>query len=665
MTPVKRALLSVSDKTGLVPFATRLVAAGVEIVSSGGTAAALAAAGLPVTPVTEVTGTPEMLDGRVKTLHPAIHAGILADVSRPEHVADLEAHGVEPFQLVVVDLYPFEATVADPEVAEPAAVEQIDIGGPTMIRAAAKNHANVAVVTSPGDYEAVAGMIETGGIDAATRRRLAATAFSRTAGYDAAILDWLHRDEPLPPSVVMALDRVDVLRYGENPHQEAAVYRHRGRTGWWDAAELIQGKALSFNNLVDAEAAWRLATQLAGEGAAAVIVKHTNPCGVAVRPGVADAFDAAWECDPLSAFGGVVAVSGPLDEATASRLDRPLRRSGGGPRRHRRRRPPSSAAKPNMRVLVAPAPHDADLDLRRLEDGFVAQRRDGTPGDGDWEVRSAVRPYEAQLADLRLAWKVAAAAKSNSVVIATGGAAVGIGAGDQSRVGAAVRAVAKAGERAHGAVAAGDGFFPFGDGVRGPRRRRRGRGGGPGRVPTRRRGRRHRRPPRDRPDPGRDQALQALTARILSGKEVAAALRAEVAAAVAAHPRQHRPRHRPRRGRPRLAHLRHRQARRRRRRRDRVCRPPAAGDDRPGGGRGGGQRAERRPGGPRDDRPAPAARRARRRPGGRSGRPGEGRRRPPPLQPRAARARPAHRQLRPRPRGSSASSTTTASRPPG
>ncbi len=464
MTPVKRALLSVSDKTGLVPFATRLVAAGVEIVSSGGTAAALAAAGLPVTPVTEVTGTPEMLDGRVKTLHPAIHAGILADVSRPEHVADLEAHGVEPFQLVVVDLYPFEATVADPEVAEPAAVEQIDIGGPTMIRAAAKNHANVAVVTSPGDYEAVAGMVETGGIDAATRRRLAATAFSRTAGYDAAILGWLHRDEPLPPSVVIALDRVDVLRYGENPHQEAAVYRHRGRTGWWDAAELVQGKALSFNNLVDAEAAWRLATQLAGEGAAAVIVKHTNPCGVAVRPGVADAFDAAWECDPLSAFGGVVAVSGPVDEGTASRLtDRfvevvvaPAVTAEGTA---------ILGAKPNMRVLVAPAPHDGDLDLRRLEDGFVAQRRDGTPGDGDWEVRSTVTPYEAQLADLRLAWKVAAAAKSNSVVIATGGAAVGIGAGDQSRVGAAVRAVAKAGERAHGAVAAGDGFFPFGDGV--------------------------------------------------------------------------------------------------------------------------------------------------------------------------------------------------------
>ena len=463
MIPVARALVSVSDKTGLVPFATRLVDAGVEIVSSGGTAATLAAAGLPVTRVAEVTGTPEMLDGRVKTLHPAIHAGILADVSRPEHVADLQAHGIEPFQLVVVDLYPFEATVAAGGT-DPEAVEQIDIGGPTMIRAAAKNHANVAVVTSPDDYEAVAEMVESGGIDAATRRRLAAAAFSRTAGYDAAILGWMHRDDPLPASMVTALDRVDLLRYGENPHQEAAVYRHRGRTGWWDSAELLQGKALSFNNLVDAEAAWRLACQLTGDGAAVVVVKHTNPCGVAVRAGLAEAFAAAWECDPLSAFGGVVAVDAPLDHATAALVVDHFVEVVVAPAVA-----PGAeavlAAKPNMRVLVAPAPHDGDLDLRRLEDGFVAQRRDGDPDDGDWEVRSAVRPYEAQLADLRLAWKVAAAAKSNSVVIATGGAAVGIGAGDQSRVGAAARAVAKAGERAHGAVAAGDGFFPFGDGV--------------------------------------------------------------------------------------------------------------------------------------------------------------------------------------------------------
>jgi phosphoribosylaminoimidazolecarboxamide formyltransferase/IMP cyclohydrolase len=307
-------------------------------------------------------------------------------------------------------------------------------------------------------------MVEAGGIDASTRRRLAATAFSRTAGYDAAILDWLQRDDPLPPSVVMALDRVDLLRYGENPHQEAAVYRHRGRTGWWDAADLVQGKPLSFNNLVDAEAAWRLASQPAGEGMTAVIVKHTNPCGVAVRPGVAEAFDAAWDCDPLSAFGGVVALGGPVDEATASRLAgrfvevvvAPAVTAGAVT---------VLGAKPNMRVLVAPAPHDGDRDVRRLEDGFVAQRRDGAPSDGDWEVRSAVRPYEAQLADLRLAWRVAAAATSNSVVIATGGAAVGIGAGDQSRVGAAERAVARAGERALGSVAAGDGFFPFGDGI--------------------------------------------------------------------------------------------------------------------------------------------------------------------------------------------------------
>ncbi|MGI8823765.1 MAG: bifunctional phosphoribosylaminoimidazolecarboxamide formyltransferase/IMP cyclohydrolase [Acidimicrobiia bacterium] len=462
MTQVRRALVSVADRTGLIPFVSRLVTAGVEVVSSGGTAAALTAAGIPVTAVSDVTGSPEMLSGRVKTLHPAIHGGILADVADPTHVEDLAAHGIEPFQLVVVDLYPFEVTVADPDVTDTEAIEQIDIGGVALIRAAAKNHSHVAVVTSPDDYDPVAEAVEGGGIDADTRRRLAVAAFARTSAYDAAILRWLQRHDRLPPSLVLALDRVDALRYGENPHQDAAVYRERGRTGWWDAAHLVQGGRLSFNNLVDAEAAWRLVNRL--EGTAAVVVKHTNPCGVALRPDLADAFAAAWDCDPLSAFGGVVALNTPLDVPTATLLaDRfivvvvaPAVEDAAVA---------VLAAKPNVRVLAAPPPHDLDLDLRRLEDGFAAQRRHPAAGGDDWEVRSAARPDDGQMADLGLAWKVAAAAASNAVVIAADGCAVGIGAGDQSRVGAATRAVAKAGERARGAVAAGDGFFPFGDGI--------------------------------------------------------------------------------------------------------------------------------------------------------------------------------------------------------
>ncbi|MBA2337143.1 MAG: bifunctional phosphoribosylaminoimidazolecarboxamide formyltransferase/IMP cyclohydrolase [Acidimicrobiia bacterium] len=459
---MRRALVSVYDKTGLVPFVERLVAAGVEVVSSGGTADVLTEAGVPVTPVAKVTGFPEMLGGRVKTLHPAIHAGILADVGDLTHLDDLARHGIEPFQLVVGDLYPFEETVADPGVTEPEAVEQIDIGGPAMIRAAAKNHAHVAVVTSPDDYDLVAGAVEGGGIDAGTRRRLATAAFARTAAYDAAIVAWMQRHEPLPVSLVLAVDRVEALRYGENPHQGAALYRERGRTGWWHGARRVLGKPMSFNNLVDAEAAWRLVNRL--DEPAAVIVKHTNPCGVAVRPDGAAAFAAAWECDPVSAFGGVVAVNTAIEAPTATLLAERFVEVVVAPQVD------GDAAgilatKPNVRVLEAAAPHGDDLDLRRLEDGFVAQRRQPIPDADDWVVRSVRQPDAEQLADLALAWQVAAAASSNAIAIVTGRSAVGIGAGEQSRVGAAARAVAKAGQQAQGASAAGDGFFPFPDGI--------------------------------------------------------------------------------------------------------------------------------------------------------------------------------------------------------
>lgn len=462
MTPVRRALVSVSDKVGLIPFVERLVAAGVEVVSSGGTAAVLTEAGVPVTMVSEVTGFPEMLGGRVKTLHPAIHGGILADVAEPGHLDDLARHGIEAFQLVVGDLYPFEATVADPGVTEPEAIEQIDIGGVAMIRAAAKNHAHVAVVTSPDDYDQVADAVEGGGVDATTRRRLAAAAFARTAAYDAAIMAWMQRHESLPRTLVLALDRVEALRYGENPHQGAALYRERGRTGWWHGARKVQGKPMSSNNLVDAEAAWRLVNRL--DGPAAVIVKHTNPCGAAVRPDGAAAFAAAWEGDPLSAFGGVVAVNTPIEASTATLLADRFVEVVVAPAVDAEAAA-ILAGKPSVRVLEATSPHGDDLDLRRLEDGFVAQRRDPVPDADDWVVRSERHPDAEQLADLALAWQVAAAASSNAIAIVAGRRAVGIGAGEQSRVGAAARAVAKAGERAQRASAASDAFFPFPDGI--------------------------------------------------------------------------------------------------------------------------------------------------------------------------------------------------------
>ncbi len=461
--PVRRALLSVYDKAGLVPFAKRLVACGAELVSSGGTARALREAGLAVTEVSDVTGSPEMLGGRVKTLHPRIHGGLLADPDDAGHAADLTAQGIEPFQLVVSNLYPFEKVLRG-GVADDEAVELIDIGGPAMTRAAAKNHAHVGIVTSPEQYDEVAAAVEAGGLDADLRRRLAAAAFFRTAASDAGIVEWLGGGSATPEHLVLPLRRHAGLRYGENPHQAAAVYADALRpAGWWQQARQVQGKEMSFNNLVDAEAAWRLAAEFTAP--AAVVVKHTNPCGVAVGASPAEAFAAAWECDPLSAFGGVVALNRPLDAAVAAALaDRyvevvvaPEVTAGAGE---------ALAAKGAMRVLEAPLPSGGDRDLRRLEGGLLAQERDALPaGRESWEVQTRRAPTDAEWADLEFAWAVAAHTKSNAVVIAAGRAAVGVGAGDQSRVGAAERAVRRAGERARGGAAASDAFFPFRDGL--------------------------------------------------------------------------------------------------------------------------------------------------------------------------------------------------------
>jgi phosphoribosylaminoimidazolecarboxamide formyltransferase/IMP cyclohydrolase len=451
---VKRALVSVYDKTGLAEFARRLAAAGVEIVSSGGTAVALTVGGVEVSTVSEVTGAPEMLGGRVKTLHPSIHGAILARTDDEGDLTDLAAQGIEPFQLVVVSLYPFRETLAIPGVTEDEIIEKIDIGGPTMIRAAAKNHRYVGVVTSSDQYDAVAKAVEEGGLEDELRRDLAAEAFFHTAAYDAAIVGWIGPDRVIP------LRHAAGLRYGENPHQSAELFVEDRATPWWTSAILHQGKEMSFNNYMDAEAAWRLATSQPG---CVAIVKHTNACGAAYGEGIAETFERAWACDPLSAFGGVIGINGTLDAGTAgaiagkfvevvvcSAIDDDakeiLRRKEG------------------VRVLEAVPPAEADRDMRRMESGFLIQERDTTDGE-EWDMVSKRQPSEAERTELAFAWKVAMHTKSNAIVVVKDRAAVGVGAGDQSRVGAAERALARSGDRALGAVAASDAFFPFRDGL--------------------------------------------------------------------------------------------------------------------------------------------------------------------------------------------------------
>ena len=448
--PVRRALISVYDKEGLVEFATRLVGAGVTLVSSGGSAQELRRGGIEVIDVSSVTGFPEMMGGRVKTLHPAIHAGILG---RPEDFDPLAEQGIEPFQLVVSNLYPFAETVAS-GASEEEIIEKIDVGGPAMVRAAAKNQRHVGVVTSPSQYDEVASEIESGGLTAATRLRLAGEAFALTAGYDGAIASWLRG------AGAIGVD-VTELRYGENPHQRASLQVEPGARPWWLDAIQHQGKEMSFNNYLDAEAAWRLATDL--PDGAVVIVKHTNPCGVAVGESGAAVFGRAWDCDPLSAFGGVVAINGTLDEETA-RLIAERFVEVVVARSVEPKAIAALAAKGSLRLLEASPPRGGDLDIRRLEMGYLVQDRDRIGGE-EWKQVSRRAPSEGEADDLRLAWLVAAHTKSNAIVIVRHGAAVGVGAGDQSRVGAAERAVARAGDRAAGAVAASDGFFPFADGL--------------------------------------------------------------------------------------------------------------------------------------------------------------------------------------------------------
>ncbi len=460
---VRRALVSVSDKTGLVEFCRRLASAGVEIVSSGGTAAELANAGVAVTLVSDVTGHPEILGGRVKTLHPRIHGGILADRFDQAHSRELEEHGIEPFQLVVTNLYPFEATVTsgadDLEI-----IENIDIGGPAMVRAAAKNHRSVAVVTSPDQYAIVADAVERGGIDDDMRGRLARAAFFLTAAYDAAIVEWLERGADLPDRVVLALEGAGSLRYGENPHQLGARYRRAGDRGWWDGVVQHSGLELSYLNLLDVDAAWKLVHDL-GDSPAAAIIKHANPCGAAVAGDIATAYRLAYECDSRSAFGGIVAVNRTVDLAMVEEIEgaaqadvviAPGYQQGVVDRIRGRRK--------NTRILESAPPESIAIEMRQLSGGWLGQTGPGTATDG-WKVVTRRAPNAAELADAEFAWRVCAHVKSNAIVLAAGGTAWGIGAGQQNRVESTRIAVEKASGRAAGGACASDAFYPFPDGV--------------------------------------------------------------------------------------------------------------------------------------------------------------------------------------------------------
>ena len=474
------ALLSVSNKEGLVPLAEGLLAAGYQLISSGGTAAALAAAGLPVTKVAEHTGAPEILGGRVKTLHPRIHGGILAKRSEPSHQSDLEAQGIATIDVVVVNLYPFRETIARPDVSWDLAIENIDIGGPAMVRAAAKNHADVAVLTSPSQYPAFLEALAAGALSEALRRRLALEAYSHTADYDTAISAWLasqlSQEEATTEQLTLSLPARQSLRYGENPHQNATWYAQPG--AGLGAGEQLQGKELSYNNILDLEAALATVREFGYGGQpaggnpfqpAAVVVKHTNPCGVATGHGSANALERALDADRVSAFGGIVAINGPVDAATAGHLTSLFLECVVAPVFEPAARE-LLAAKANLRLLEldpAAIARASRQQLRSVLGGVLVQELDDQPVDETvWQVVSQRQPTAQELEDLRFAWRLVRHVRSNAITVAKDGQSLGIGAGQMNRVGSARIALETAAAKAQGAVLASDGFFPFDDTVR-------------------------------------------------------------------------------------------------------------------------------------------------------------------------------------------------------
>ncbi|MEX1264968.1 MAG: bifunctional phosphoribosylaminoimidazolecarboxamide formyltransferase/IMP cyclohydrolase [Actinomycetota bacterium] len=464
VTPVRRALMAPYDKSGLTAFATALMERGVELVASGGTARVLTDAGIAVTPVEQVTGSPEMLDGRVKTLHPAIHGGLLADHRNSEHVRQLDDLGIEPFDLLVAGLYPFRETVASGAGTDDV-IEKIDIGGPAMVRAAAKNFESVGVVIDPARYDAVIEELDReGGLTRETRHALAAAAFAHTASYDAAVASWFAEQragDRLPTYVGLAYEKVSDLRYGENPHQRGALYRESAGAGPLGGARVLQGKDMSFNNWLDAYAAYELAAAL--PKGSAVIVKHNNPCGAAAKGSLADSYRAAFECDEVSAFGGIVALHGEVDVDAATAMAEVFTEVVIAPS-FTAAASAAYAERENLRVVEAPLPDGRGLDVRPLPGGALVQDRDRVSETrADWEVVSTREPTGQEWADLELAWTIAWRVKSNTIVLVKEGAAVGVGAGQMSRVDSSLIATRKAGDRAKGAAVASDAFFPFPD----------------------------------------------------------------------------------------------------------------------------------------------------------------------------------------------------------
>jgi phosphoribosylaminoimidazolecarboxamide formyltransferase/IMP cyclohydrolase len=464
-TPIHRALLSVYDKTGIVEFARELGRRGVELVSSGGTAKAIADAGIPVIAVDDITGVPPILDHRVVTLHPKIHGGILADRSKSSHDADMAEYGIVPIDLVVSNLYPFSQTPG---------IETIDIGGPAMVRAAAKNHAFVAIVTDSSQYASLLAEMDANDntVSDELRRAFAVAAFASTAAFDAQIVAWLQEGETLPQHLDLALERTgETLRYGENPHQQGARYRIAGTTSWWDDVEQHAGLALSYLNLYDADAAWRLVFDLQIEGRgddpACAIIKHANPCGVAVADTLSAAYRLALECDERSAFGGIVALNRPIDAATVERMV-------AGPQADVVIAPGYEAGtidaliakRKNTRLLTAPAPSGAGLDFRQISGGFLVQDAHHFAATrADWRVVTKRVPTDAEWTDAELAWRICGHVKSNAIVLVKDGQAVGIGAGQQNRVESGEIAAKKAAGRAQGGACASDAFYPFPDGI--------------------------------------------------------------------------------------------------------------------------------------------------------------------------------------------------------
>jgi phosphoribosylaminoimidazolecarboxamide formyltransferase/IMP cyclohydrolase len=469
---IKRALISVYDKTGLEELATGLHKAGVEIVSTGSTAARIAEAGVPVMKVEKLTGFPECLDGRVKTLHPKVHAGLLADRRNPDHVQQLEDLHVEPFDLLISNLYPFQETVAS-GASPDEIVEQVDIGGPAMVRAAAKNHQSVAVVVDPGAYGTVLEAVRRGGFELTERKRLAAAAYAYTAAYDAAVASWfasayaadeVGEESGWPPIVASVWDRKAVLRYGENPHQRAALYTS-GHGGLAEADQL-HGKEMSYNNYVDADAARRAAHDF--DEPCVAIIKHANPCGIAVGADIAEAHRKAHACDPLSAYGGVIATNRPVSAEMARQVadiftevlvapgfdDDAL---------------PLLTVKKNIRLLVCPEGPAGVAEFRRIDGGLLTQTTDKLAAKGDdpaaWELKAGSAADETTLRDLAFAWRACRSVKSNAILLGADGATVGVGMGQVNRVDSARLAVARAGDRAAGSVGASDAFFPFPDGL--------------------------------------------------------------------------------------------------------------------------------------------------------------------------------------------------------